>query len=272
MKKYRLKYGTALTEIELPAEDVIQVISPNKFGPESSDPLAVIRHALANPIDSPPLSKVVRPGEKACIVVNDITRLTKSEVFIPVIVNELNSAGISDADITILYANGLHRLMNEEEKKQIVGENVYGRVKTIQNDGIKSKFAYVGTTSRGNQIYVNKAVIDADKVILTGGIIMHHLAGYGGGRKSIIPGVAKKETVLFNHRMMVDARAEAGHLEGNPIHEDAMEGCALVAPDFLFNVVLDHQGKIAGAVAGHWLRRPCGNPALYSLSGRLHYC
>ena len=178
------------------------------------------------------------------MTVNDITRLTKSEVFVPIIIEELNRAGIPDKDITILFANGLHKAMTEGEMQRIIGEEIYGRVNIVQHDGVNGDFTLVGTTSRGNKVYINKVVTDADRVILTGGIILHHLAGYGGGRKNIIPGVAHQETIFFNHRMMVDPRAEAGNIEGNPIHEDVMEACGLVEPDFLFNVILDHQGKL----------------------------
>ncbi|MGI6142400.1 MAG: nickel-dependent lactate racemase [bacterium] len=252
MAKYQLKYGKGVTEVEIPQEEVIGVIEPNHFEPEFPDPEKIIRHALANPIGTPPLDQIVSPGEKVCVTVNDITRLTKSEVFVPIIIEELNKAGIPDKDITILFANGLHKAMTEAEMQRIIGTDIYERVNIVQHDGVNSDFTLVGTTSRGNKVYVNKVVTDSDRVILTGGIILHHLAGYGGGRKNIIPGVAHQETIFFNHRMMVDPRAEAGNIKANPIHEDVMEACGMVAPDFLFNVIMDHQGEIAAAVAGHW--------------------
>ena len=136
--------------------------------------------------------------------------------------------------------------------QRIIGPDIYARVNILQHDGINSDFTFVGTTSRGNDVYINRAVTDADRVILTGGIILHHLAGYGGGRKNIIPGVARQDSIFFNHRMMVDPRAEAGNIDDNPIHEDVVEACSMVNPDFLFNVITDHQGAIAAAVAGHW--------------------
>lgn len=252
MAKYQLQYGRGVAEVEIPWEEVIGVIEPNHYEPRFSDQERIIRHALAHPIGTPPLDQIVSRGERVCVTVNDITRLTKSEVFVPIIIEELNRAGIPDKDITILFANGLHKAMTEGEMQRIIGEEIYGRVNIVQHDGVNGDFTLVGTTSRGNKVYINKVVTDADRVILTGGIILHHLAGYGGGRKNIIPGVAHQETIFFNHRMMVDPRAEAGNIEGNPIHEDVMEACGLVEPDFLFNVILDHQGEIAAAVAGHW--------------------
>lgn len=252
MAKYPLKYGKTVTEVEIPAEEVIEVIEPADFQPKFEDPVQIIRHALANPIGTPPLGQIVQLGEKVVVTVNDITRLTKSEIFVPIIIEELNGAGIPDQDITILFANGLHKQMTEVEMQRIIGPDIYARVNILQHDGINSDFTFVGTTSRGNDVYINRAVTDADRVILTGGIILHHLAGYGGGRKNIIPGVARQDSIFFNHRMMVDPRAEAGNIDDNPIHEDVVEACSMVNPDFLFNVITDHQGAIAAAVAGHW--------------------
>lgn len=252
MGNYTLNYGKDGYEIKVPTKEVVKVLEPNEFKPNFNDPLKIIRNALENPIGTSILSDIVSPGEKVCVTVNDITRLTKSEVFLPLMVEELNKAGIPDEDITILFANGLHKAMNEGEMKSIVGPYIYGRIKTVQHDGVNSEFTSVGTTTRGNEVRVNKVVTDSDRVILTGGIIMHHLAGYGGGRKSVIPGVASQETIFFNHRMIVDPRCEAGNVDKNPIHEDLVEACSMLNPDFLFNVILDHEGNIAAAVAGHW--------------------
>lgn len=250
--KYTLDYGKESYDIELPAEEVIGVLEPNEYTPESDDPVEIVNKALANPIGTPPLKDIVSPGEKVCVTVNDITRLTKSEVFVPVIIAELNKAGVPDEDITILFANGLHKAMSVDEMRRIVGDEIYGRVKTVQHDGVNGEFTEVGTTTRGNRVQINRLVTDSDRVILTGGIIMHHLAGYGGGRKNVIPGVASQDTIFFNHRMMVDPCSEAGNIDGNPIHEDLIEACAMIDPDFMFNVIIDHEGKIAAAVAGHW--------------------
>lgn len=252
MSVYKLKYNRRKLDINVPEEDVLKVIEPNKYVPEFPTDKEIVLNALHNPIDSPKLEDLFTAGEKVCLMVNDITRLTKSEVFIPILVDELNKTGIKYEDITILYANGLHKEMNEEEMKILVGEDVYNRVNTVQHDGVNAEFEFVGRTTKGNDVYVNKVVMEADKLILTGGIIMHHLAGYGGGRKNIIPGCAKKSTIFYNHRMMVDPKAEAGNTDHNPIHEDLMEACSFVNPDFLFNVILDHEGNIAGAVSGHW--------------------
>lgn len=252
MAKYQLKYDRIKLEVDLPSEDIICIIEPNKYVPKFSNDKDIVIEALLNPIGTPLITEMFNKGEKVCLMVNDITRLTKSELFVPLIIEELNKAGVPDNDITILFANGLHKEMNEKEMQTIVGIDIYNRIKTVQHDGINGEFEFVGKTSSGNKVFVNKIVLEADKLIITGGIIMHHLAGYGGGRKNIIPGCARQDTIFFNHRMMVDPKSEAGNVDGNPIHIDLMEACAFINPDFLFNVILDHDGNIAGAVSGNW--------------------
>ncbi|MDW7661913.1 MAG: nickel-dependent lactate racemase [Bacillota bacterium] len=270
MTKYQIKYGKTLQEITLPEDEVIKVLNPNQYEPKFTNAEEIILEALNNPIGTPTIKTLCKPGEKVCLMVNDITRLTKSEVFVPIIVNQLNQAGIKDKDITILFANGLHKPMNKSEMQTIIGEELFQRIHTVQHDGVHADFVCVGQTSSGNKVYINKLVTEVDKVIITGGIIMHHLAGYGGGRKNIIPGCAKKETIFFNHRMMVDPKATAGNTDGNPIHIDLVEACEFVNPDFLFNVILDHDGKIADAVAGHWKTAHEAGCAIADLLYKVH--
>jgi len=252
MAKYYLKYDRVKLEVDLPSEDIISIIEPNEYSPKYSNDKDIVSDALSNPIGTPLLSEIVKRDDKVCLMVNDITRLTKSEIFVPIIIEELNKSGIPDENITILFANGLHKKMDEEEIQFIIGKRIYERIKTAQNDGINGDFDFVGTTSRGNEVYVNKIALEADKLILTGGIIMHHLAGYGGGRKNIIPGCARRDTIFFNHKLMVDPNSEAGNMDNNPLHFDLMEACSFVNPDFIFNVIIDHDGKIAAAVSGDW--------------------
>ncbi len=110
----------------------------------------------------------------------------------------------------------------------------------------------IGTTSFGNRVEINREVWDADRIILTGEIIYHLIAGYSGGRKSLAPGVAGFRTTTFNHRMIFDPRCRSGQLDGNPAHEDLLEACRMADPDFLVNVVLSPEGKLIRVVAGHY--------------------
>jgi nickel-dependent lactate racemase len=209
--------------------------------------------ALANPIGAPPLSKILHRGERVAILANDITRRVHSELFLPVLIDVINSSGIPDRDIFIVFALGLHRQQTPEEQHQIVGEEVARRIALFDHDSRdRQNLVTLGRTSRGNEVRINRRVYEADRVILTGEIIYHQIAGYSGGRKSLVPGVAGAETTTFNHQLLLDPNCRPGVLEGNPAHEDLQEACGKLEPDFLLNVVPSPSGGWVRVVAGHY--------------------
>jgi nickel-dependent lactate racemase len=247
-----IKYGQGRRSLALPPGLRFDTLVPG-FRAPLPDPIAAVCTALGNPIGTPPLQEIVNPGERAAIVVNDITRLAHSDVFLPVLVDELNLAGIPDRNIVIVFALGIHRRHTAEEQRQIVGEDLARRISLIDHDAFdQSNLSFVGRTTYGNEIWVNRRVREAERVILTGEIIYHLIAGYSGGRKSLMPGVAGAATISFNHKFILDPRCRAGALDGNPAHEDMLEACRLFKPDFLLNVILNANGKLAGVVAGHY--------------------
>ncbi|MGI6226095.1 MAG: nickel-dependent lactate racemase [Peptococcales bacterium] len=252
LKKYKLPYGKEYLEFSVEESHVRQVMLPNKVEPLSK-PVEAIKEVLRNPIGSPPLKEVVKSGESVAIIVNDITRLTKSDVFLPLIVDELNLAGVNDDDIKIVFSTGTHQEQTFEEQETIVGKKLAKRIKMYDHKCDEDEnHVLVGTTSRGNKVLVNKIVAEADHIILTGGVILHLLAGYGGGRKAILPGVCHRSTIDYNHKFMFDPNSTDGQLKGNPCHEDMYEACSFVNPSFLLNVVLDENKDIVGVVGGHW--------------------
>ncbi len=243
-----LPFGRHALELPLEAD----LILPPRPAPVADETVAVA-DALLHPIGAPPLADIVRPGEKVVIVVNDITRLARTDLMLPPVVAALNRAGISDADILVLFALGNHRLQTDQERARILGPDMFRRLRAIDhNSRDEGMLVTVGRTRFGNDVHINRLVMEADRVICTGEIIHHLIAGYSGGRKSILPGVAGSSTITFNHRMILDSRCRAGALDGNPAHEDMVEGCRLVEPDFLVNLVLGPSGEVAQVVAGHW--------------------
>ncbi|MDF2930013.1 MAG: hypothetical protein K0Q75_2251, partial [Anaerospora sp.] len=150
-----------------------------------------VREALANPIGTLPLNQTVQSGDKVVIVASDITRAwIRHDLFLPVLLDELNSAGIPDSDISLVVALGAHRYHTEAENSAVYGSEVVNRIRILQSCAMTTEdFVYLGTTSRGVRCELNKHVVNADKVILTGGIVYHLMAGFGGGRKAIMPGV-----------------------------------------------------------------------------------
>jgi lactate racemase len=229
----------------------------DRLAPRAAEPIAgetrAVADALANPIGAAPLRDIVRPGERVCIVVNDITRLTRTDLMLPPIVHTLNAAGIPDRDIFIVFALGIHRPQTDEERRLILGREMHARIRNFDHIATDDAgLVEIGVTSFGNRVEINRQVWEADRIILTGEIIYHLIAGYSGGRKSLVPGVAGFRTTTFNHRMIFHPDCRAGQLDGNPAHEDLLEACRLAGPDFLVNVVLSPEGKLIRVVAGHY--------------------
>ncbi len=251
---YRLAYGKTDVGLTVPADRVLATLAvadAPALGLTVEDMRPVVLNALRNPIGSLSLRKIVRPGDKTVIVVNDQTRLARTELFLPTVLDELNSAGVADGDVTVLFALGAHRPLSEAEIAARVGGEAAGRVRMVNHDcRDAANLVRVGRTSRGNEVLVNRRLPAADRVILTGSIVYHFFAGFGGGRKAIVPGCAALSTIQYNHSMMLDPRAAIASLDGNPVHEDLLEGARFVGPDFLFNVVLNDSHEICGVFAG----------------------
>jgi nickel-dependent lactate racemase len=246
------RYGSGAVGLSVPSHYLCETLLPRSI-PALADPISAIRAALAQPIGVPSLRNTLRPGERVAIIVNDITRLVHSEVFLPILIGEINAVGIPDRDIFIVFALGLHRAQSAEERSRIVGEEIARRIALFDHDcRTRENLVLLGRTNRGNEVWINRRVHEADRVVLTGEIIYHQIAGYSGGRKSLVPGVAGADTINFNHRLILEPNCRPGLLEGNPAHEDLLEACRLFDPDFLLNVVLSPSGEWVRVVAGHY--------------------
>lgn len=260
MKTYEFSYGKGMQTVDLPEEHIIYDLHGKEVSVEADIAAAALK-ALRDPIDSKPLADIVRPGDKIAIVVSDETRLCYTDQFLPVIIAELNANGIPDSDIDIVIATGTHRAQTPEEDILVLGEEMVKRFRIHQHDcRDKENLVYKGTTSRGNKVYINKIVANADKIIATGAVTLHPMAGFGGGRKAIVPGVAGLETINHNHVLALAEKPGDGcnpnvttaKLEGNPFHEDLTECVEFVNPDFLVDVVLTSDGSLYEVVAGNW--------------------
>lgn len=263
MKDYKMKYGKQELNIPLNHENIISVID-SKGAMHNKSEEQVILGALKKPIASAPLKELVKPGETVCIIVSDITRAwQKMSTYLPYLVDELNAGGISDRNITFLSSTGSHRKQSSEEHKAILGEKLYQRFNIIDHDSLdEDNLVYLGTTTFGTPVRVNKIALNCDHIILTGAIVFHLLAGWGGGKKSILPGISGYETIMKNHSMSLNPEmgsgsnleAKSGKVVNNPIHEDMLEAASFVRPTFMFNVIMDSKGNIAEAVAGNYVK------------------
>ena len=247
-----LPYGKTEVCARIPAQNFLGTIEP-KEKPGAPDPIAEIKRALQAPIGTKRINEIAKAGDKVAIVVDDFTRPAPSHLMVPPILEELNMAGVKDEDITIIFACGTHRAVTDEEARKLLGEEVAQRIKYVSHDCNAEDLVYVGKTkTHGTEVYINRIYAEADVKILTGDVTLHYYAGYGGGRKSILPGISGHKTIQHNHAMLLHPKARTGILEGNPVHEDMMEAAELAKVDFILNVVLNSKGEIVKAFAGDW--------------------
>jgi len=245
-----LPYGKTDVCIRVPARNLLGTIEPaERQG--ALDAKAEVERALKEPIGSKRLSEIVKPESKVVIVVDDATRKAPSEVMLLPVLAELNAASVKDDNITIIFGCGTHRAVKPEEAAELLGEEALKRVKTTSHDCRAQDLVYVGTTkTHGNKVYVNRVFAEADVKVLLGDVGFHYYAGYGGGRKSVLPSVSGEETIKHNHAMLLHANARTGILEDNPVHRDMTEAARLAKVDFIVNVVENKKGEIVKAFAG----------------------
>ncbi len=258
-----LPIGETSVEVEYPDRSVQKVLAAKEFSPAAAEE-RLVEEALSRPLDSAPLSEIVQQGETACIVVGDMTRLwVRHHLLLPPLLDELNRGGIPDSNICLLSATGDHREQTPEEHRRIAGDEACRRVRVYDHRARESaEMVYLGNTSRGTPVLINRKVVEADRVILTGGIVYHFLAGWGGGKKALLPGVAAYETIMKNHALAflpgegkgINPAVCAGKLYGNPCSEDMVEGASMVGPDFLVNTIINESAhRAAKVVAGNYL-------------------
>lgn len=246
----QLAYGKGKLALELDTSWQVDIIEPH-FTPAIADLPSAIRDALKNPIGKPPLAEWIAPEDTVGIILNDITRPAINPVLFQALLTEL--AFLPVENITIFIALGSHRANSEEEIRSIVGDEAFETYTIIQNDAFNPETqTQVGTTSRGNEIWINQALMDCSVKILTGFIEPHFFAGFSGGGKAIMPGMAGIETVLRNHSEgnIADPNSTWGITKGNPIWEEIMEIAHLAGADFLLNYAMNRDKDVTGLFVG----------------------
>lgn len=211
----------------------------------------IIKEALKNPIGTKPLKDIVNAEDSVVIITSDITRPVNSKLILPYIIEELNSSNVKDENITIVLALGSHRKHTEDEKRYLVGDEVYRKVKVIDSDMNDCK--NFGFCKNGTPIDIFTPVTKADRVILIGNVEFHYFAGYSGGAKAIMPGVSSYEAIQANHSSMVKEGAFAGNIDTNPVRQDIDEVGEHFKIDFIFNVLQSSDKKVIRAFAGHYI-------------------
>jgi nickel-dependent lactate racemase len=217
------------------------------------DPSGALRFALRHPIQSPPLRDLVRPTDQVGIVFSDVTRPTPNHLLLPALLAELDH--VPDEQVLLVNSTGTHRANTSAELRQMLGDEIIERYRILQNDpDDRDSHVLVGTTSSGNDVWLLEEFTGCDVRILTGFIEPHFFAGFSGGGKAVMPGLALLETVLRNHNAanLDSPSARWGVTDGNPLWEEVQEAAAMVEPTFLLNVTLNRDKQITGVFAGDW--------------------
>ncbi len=247
--RVRLAYGKEGLWIDLPDENVT-VVEPH-FVEGLPDETGAIRAALQEPIEAPPLRDIVRPDNTVAIVFSDLTRPMPNERVLPVLLAELSH--VPRQDIALIAALGTHRRNTEKELAGMLGREILENYRVVQHDAWdKENMVYLGRTSFGHETWINRTYLEADIKILTGFIEPHFFAGFSGGPKAVLPGLAGEAAVLGNHdaKMIGHPKATWGVTVGNPIWEEIREMAAKTDPTFLLNVTINKRKEITGVFAG----------------------
>ena len=256
----RIPYGKSFIEFE---EGNAPVLT-SRIGElkAAGSGLEIVRAAMAEPIDSPRLSELAR-GKKNCVViVSDHTRPVPSRDILPPMLEELR-AGSPDIEVTLLVATGFHRPTSTKELEDKLGREIMESCRVVVHDcRDTASNVRIGTLPSGAPCVVDRLAVETELLVAEGFIEPHFFAGFSGGRKSVLPGVADQVTVLGNHcsRFIDSPFARTGVLDGNPIHEDMLAAAEMAKLAFIVNVVIDEEKKTVAAFAGNFRtahRRGC---------------
>ncbi|MEZ4864005.1 MAG: nickel-dependent lactate racemase [Caldilineaceae bacterium] len=254
MTAVKLAYGRDGLAVTLPAATEIVTA---RFVPGVADEGVALQQALRRPLGMPPLATLVKPGQRVVIVHTDITRATPNDRILPVLLRDLEAAGVVREDITLLNALGTHRPQTEAELRRMLGDAIVAQYRCLQHNAFDdANLVSLGVTSNGHPVRINRHFAEADVKILTGFIEPHFFAGFSGGPKGVLPSIAGAESVFTNHgrEMIAHPKATWGNLAGNPIWAEMREAALMAKPTFLLNVTLNTDKEITGVFAGDLLQ------------------
>ncbi len=255
MKKVDFYYGHTTCSLEVPDDTAVLTSNVDKLSSDKTG-IEIVREAMEHPIDSPRLSELAKGKPDCVIIISDHTRPVPSQDILPVMIEELR-AGNPDIAITLLVATGFHRMTKPEELKAKLGEDLYGEFRDsiiVHDAHDPSRNARIGKLPSGPDCIIDKAAINTSLLVAEGFIEAHFFAGFSGGRKSVLPGVADAVTVMGNHcsKFIDSPFARTGILDKNPIHEDMLAAARMADLAFICNVVIDEDKKTVAAFAGNF--------------------
>ena len=249
---FDLAYGTGTLPLDLPdgLEPVVLVANEQ---PALPDAVQAVRDGLKNPIGAEPLVKQLKDKkpEKIVVVVNDETRPTPYYAFFPPLVEAFEEAGIRDEQVTFVIATGIHDPHSKELNEKTYGKHMTDRFKFVSHIAKDDdSLVHMGRFDSGYEFYVNKLAVEADFLITVGVVMPHYFAGFSGGRKSILPGLAGFRTVEQNHARMVELMDNLPPIRQNPVSLEMIEAARMVGVNFIINAVTGSNKEVVKIVAG----------------------
>ena len=256
---FSFKYGDGHMDFSFPDEDIIKVIEPAHVEIPEGTEEEKIAEAINNPLGTGRLEEIIKPTDTVCILVPDMTRQWgRPAQIMSVLVPMLEKIGVKDENMLIVSATGTHKTQTPEEHALIVGQDIYDRIKMVDHN-CDENLQLIGTSFRGNEIWVNKTVMSYDKKIIIGSTVFHFLAGFGGSRKYVLPGIAGRDTIMSNHSQYFaeggvgsgqNPLVSPGRYEDNPINREMFEAAEFAGIDFNITGVIGPDKKIAFCYAG----------------------
>lgn len=239
-------YGDRMQELELPDNWKV-TISRMQDAPELNE--SQVQESFDKPIGTKRISELARGKKDAVILVDDLTRPTPAHRVLPYVIRELDKAGMDPENVEIIMALGAHRPMMKDDLEKKLGKEVAAAF-CILNHSIYDHVRYLGETKRGTPVYLNESFLNASFKVSIGGVIPHLYAGYGGGAKSVLPGVSGIETIVANHKL---PHGGIDRVDGNVLREDLEETAKMGGLDVSVNVTLNGERKVAGVFTGEFV-------------------
>lgn len=247
--KISLPYGREQLQLNIPMANLAGVVMPS--GNSKGNAEQAVAKALANPIGCPPLSQLLSRFKptSVVIIISDVTRPIPYQYLLPPVLTSLQQGGVQKEQITIVIGTGCHRPNTKAEIEDALGRDIASGYSVINHHCQRDLYT-VGTLSDGTPLELNSMVAKADFKIAIGAIIPHKLAGYSGGAKAILPGVAGYQAITANHSMMKDPSVDAGNWQQNPVRRQMVEAARMAKLNFIINIVSDYNNEIITVVAG----------------------
>jgi len=252
MTEVRFAFGTSGLPITVPDGYTYELIE-SRTASAIVDPLHAISHALDHPVAGRSLQELARNRKSAAISVCDITRPVPNRTTLPFILDRLHKVGIRADNISILIATGLHRGATPDEIQTIVGPEIAAQYKVLNHDARRAdQQRFLGDTKKGTPVYIDDRYMEAELHLSLGFIEPHLMAGFSGGRKLVVPGVAGERTIKTIHspKFMREPKATEGSIEDNPLHAELLEIAGMARHDFILDVTLTEDRQISGVFAG----------------------